>query len=408
MFPVRPSADATAGTPPPPDASGRPRRSGASTGIRALMLALVLVVTPIMVLSAPAAQATPLGPTVCVLHRDRLDRSRAQRKTFPAPEKQINGRRLVLHVSDPDGMAWGSIDNGITGDSVWRNRSWDGGATWEELLGKASIPGTWAGTRTLMYNLTDPALHHRGMIRACGDARGTDCTDWVYPTVMRRPLRPHRHHLGRHHPAVAQRGRPAAGPGAFLARHHARPHQPLPAPRRQPGPYRRRRRREPGPAEGRHDVHRAAWSGRPGLLLPRIARLPRPLPTPLRVPCPARPFRQHRCVRRDATFCAQPGAAGGSVRLASINELGTNVRHYADEVWVASSGGQHTYDTPDMCAEDTSWAVEAPGGRRKPPIGSDPPGVTAPLPAATLAPSPRHAPSNNDGKRSFEHDHRPT
>ncbi|MFI6513523.1 AbfB domain-containing protein [Streptosporangium sp. NPDC050855] len=66
--------------------------------------------------------------------------------------------------------------------------------------------------------------------------------------------------------------------------------------------------------------------------------------------------------RRDATFCAQPGAAAGSVRLASINELGTNVRHYAEEVWVASSGGQHTYDNPDMYAEDTSWAVEAPWG----------------------------------------------
>lgn len=62
--------------------------------------------------------------------------------------------------------------------------------------------------------------------------------------------------------------------------------------------------------------------------------------------------------RRDATFCAQQGTGG--VRLASINELGTSVRHYAEEVWVASNSGAHTYDNPTMYAEDTSWAVSPP------------------------------------------------
>ncbi|MFG2367549.1 glycoside hydrolase family 76 protein [Streptomyces mirabilis] len=80
-------------------------------------------------------------------------------------------------------MAWASIDNGVTGDSVWLDRSWDGGATWEGLLGKASIPGTWTGTRTLMYNITDPLHHRRGLVRACGDATGVGCTNWAYPTV---------------------------------------------------------------------------------------------------------------------------------------------------------------------------------------------------------------------------------
>jgi hypothetical protein len=62
--------------------------------------------------------------------------------------------------------------------------------------------------------------------------------------------------------------------------------------------------------------------------------------------------------RRDATFCAQPG--NGGVRLESVNELGTNIRHYAEEVWVASNGGAHTYDNPASYNQDVSWAVSSP------------------------------------------------
>jgi hypothetical protein len=133
---------------------------------------------------APAATAdVHVNATVCFLACDTLDPSRAGQEIFPVPEKNLNGRRLVLHVSDVDGMAWGSIDNGVTGDSVWLDRSWDGGRTWEGLLGKANIPSTWTGTRTLMYNVSDPRDHRRGLIRACGDANAVGCTEWVYPTV---------------------------------------------------------------------------------------------------------------------------------------------------------------------------------------------------------------------------------
>ncbi|MEV4313107.1 glycoside hydrolase family 76 protein [Actinocrispum sp. NPDC049592] len=142
--------------------------------IRALIIAMVLTMAP-----SVAHAAT----TVCFLSCDTLDPSRAKQEIFPVPDKAVNGRRLTLHVSDVDGMAWGSIDNGVTGDAVWLDRSWDGGSSWDGLLGKASIPGTWTGTRTLMYNVTDPAAHKRGLIRACGDARGVACTDWIYPAV---------------------------------------------------------------------------------------------------------------------------------------------------------------------------------------------------------------------------------
>ncbi|RSN13579.1 beta-galactosidase [Streptomyces sp. WAC 05977] len=61
--------------------------------------------------------------------------------------------------------------------------------------------------------------------------------------------------------------------------------------------------------------------------------------------------------RKDATFCAQPGAGG--VRLASLNELGTNMRHYAEEVYVAASGGGHPFDNPASYDQDVTWAVSA-------------------------------------------------
>ena len=143
--------------------------------IRLLPLLLIVLALP----PVPAAAAT----TVCATSCDTLDPSRAQRETFPLPDKNINGRKVQLHVSEPDGMAWASIDLGTTGDAVWLDRSWDGGQTWEGLLGKAAIPSSWTGTRTLMYNVYDPVGHRRGVIRACGDANGVACTDWLYPNV---------------------------------------------------------------------------------------------------------------------------------------------------------------------------------------------------------------------------------
>jgi Glycosyl hydrolase family 76 len=141
----------------------------------AVILVTVLVAT---VLSPPAtARAAAI---VCSVYCDTRDPSQARQDTFPVGDKLQNGRRISLHLSDADAMAWGSIDNGAGGDSIWLDRTWDGGSTWDGLLGEAGIPGTRTGTRTLMYNLADPAHHARGMIRACGDAGGIQCTDWVH------------------------------------------------------------------------------------------------------------------------------------------------------------------------------------------------------------------------------------
>ncbi|GGL16747.1 glycoside hydrolase family 76 protein [Mangrovihabitans endophyticus] len=129
--------------------------------------------------TATTGPAPRAAASVCSVYCDTRDPSLARQDTFPVADRIQNGRRISLHLSAADAMAWGSIDNGSTGDAVWLDRTFDGGATWDGLLGKASIPGTWTGTRTLMYNLSDPVRHARGMIRACGDAGGVQCTDWV-------------------------------------------------------------------------------------------------------------------------------------------------------------------------------------------------------------------------------------
>ncbi|MFJ8135024.1 glycoside hydrolase family 76 protein [Streptomyces sp. NPDC096013] len=153
--------------------------------VRARFLSFLLTAALAFVALVPLTFASPASAAtqVCVLACDTLDPSRARQETFPVPDKTLNGRVVRLHVSDADDMAWASIDGGTTGDAVWLDRSWDGGATWDGLLGKASVPSTWTGTRTLMYNITDPRDHRRGLVRACGDAAGVGCTNWVYPTV---------------------------------------------------------------------------------------------------------------------------------------------------------------------------------------------------------------------------------
>jgi predicted alpha-1,6-mannanase (GH76 family) len=142
-------------------------------------LAVLATVAGVLVVPAATAAAT----TVCAVYCDTRDPSLASQETFPVPDKTDNGRLVRLHVTDPDGMAWASVDQGQPGDQVWLDRSWDGGASWDGLLGMASIPGTWTGTRTLMYNLYDPAGHRRGLLRACANVGVTTCTTWYRPQV---------------------------------------------------------------------------------------------------------------------------------------------------------------------------------------------------------------------------------
>lgn len=160
-----------------PNRPDRPTRR--RTRVLTLLAALASVLGPL----SPALPHAAAAATVCSVYCDTRDPSLAQHETFPVPNVSDNNRVIELHVSDPDGMAWASIDNGVLNDSVWIDRSWDGGNTWDGLLGKAWIPSTWTGTRTLMYNMADPDNHKRAVVRACGDANGVVCTSWAHLSV---------------------------------------------------------------------------------------------------------------------------------------------------------------------------------------------------------------------------------
>ena len=62
----------------------------------------------------------------------------------------------------------------------------------------------------------------------------------------------------------------------------------------------------------------------------------------------------------DATFCAQPGNAGAGVSWQSYNFGGSYLRHYGNEMWLASNGGSRPSDSGAEWAVDTSWLVTDP------------------------------------------------
>ncbi|NEB93986.1 beta-galactosidase [Streptomyces bauhiniae] len=62
----------------------------------------------------------------------------------------------------------------------------------------------------------------------------------------------------------------------------------------------------------------------------------------------------------DATWCARPGLAAGGTSFESANFPGSYLRHYADNVYLARSGGPNAWDTANSFAADATWNVGQP------------------------------------------------
>jgi hypothetical protein len=89
-----------------------------------------------------------------------------------------DGRTISLHLSYPDGVGWARIEHGQPGDRVWIDRSYDGGRSWQGLLGESTIPDGLDSGRTPPISFISPS---QGKLRACGQAVGDGapaCTAW--------------------------------------------------------------------------------------------------------------------------------------------------------------------------------------------------------------------------------------
>jgi hypothetical protein len=131
------------------------------------MYAIVVMIVAVALTSSPVAAARPAAPTVCQngVCDGGKDPSTAAGDIALEPVVRWS-RRIVLHVSYPDGMGWADIDNGSPGDETWLDRSFDLGSSWDSKLGDTFIPGGSGGWRTQMYFISDrrhqPAATHRG------------------------------------------------------------------------------------------------------------------------------------------------------------------------------------------------------------------------------------------------------
>jgi hypothetical protein len=60
----------------------------------------------------------------------------------------------------------------------------------------------------------------------------------------------------------------------------------------------------------------------------------------------------------DATWCTEPGSGG--VRLTAYGFPGQYLRHINAELWLATPGGNNTWDNPSNFTADTIWSVDSP------------------------------------------------
>ena len=137
------------------------------------------VLLPAAAILVPAAPASAATTTVCNTYCDARDPSLAVGDR-QAASVTVSGRDIILHISDGDDMAWGAILDGAPGDTVWLDRSFDGGQTWANgsKLGDTTIPSGDTGWRTLMYNADNWNTGGVGLLRACGEPAGGSSGFW--------------------------------------------------------------------------------------------------------------------------------------------------------------------------------------------------------------------------------------
>ncbi|WP_066362361.1 phospholipase [Herbidospora mongoliensis] len=100
---------------------------------------------------------------------------RAVGRVYSVRVGSVHGRLIRLYASADDPVALGHISNGSRGDSVWLDRSRDGGATWRQQAVSEIL-------FSLHSTVTPPVLTSGHTLRVCGKAADRPeiaCTPWA-------------------------------------------------------------------------------------------------------------------------------------------------------------------------------------------------------------------------------------
>ena len=142
---------------------------------RVLMMttALALACAPLLAAAPQAAAATAASGTAN--HGVTPDANASAQNIYPdvrdpslaandrvAATVSVSSRNIVLHIDDPDDMAWAAINNGSPSDETWLDRSYDG----------AARPGAPDQRRHHHPHRPNPMAHHDVQHRQSAERAG--------------------------------------------------------------------------------------------------------------------------------------------------------------------------------------------------------------------------------------------
>jgi len=67
----------------------------------------------------------------------------------------ISDRLVTIHIEDRTNVMFATLENGMTGDNLYLERSFNGGVEWEEI-GLRQVMREETAASTALYNFDDP------------------------------------------------------------------------------------------------------------------------------------------------------------------------------------------------------------------------------------------------------------
>ena len=68
----------------------------------------------------------------------------------------VSGRLISIRIEDKSNVMFATLENGMTGDNLYMERSFDGGVGWEEV-GLRQVPRETTSVSTALFTIDDPS-----------------------------------------------------------------------------------------------------------------------------------------------------------------------------------------------------------------------------------------------------------